>query len=123
MALLRKIEKWTPGCLQAWEDTFMNWESLTKALVSYPKAKLEEGQISDTFHRSVGKRRASHQSADHDTEVSLRWKNPFHCDKAFFLVSDAGSSERMGQYDWVPVRLGGSLLIGKISFSISIRVH
>ncbi|XP_063853822.1 neurofibromin-like isoform X3 [Scylla paramamosain] len=68
MALLRKIERWTPGCLQAWEDTFINWESSTKMLVSYPKAKLEEGQISDSFHRTVCKRRPSHQSTEHEME-------------------------------------------------------
>ncbi|CAL4085022.1 unnamed protein product, partial [Meganyctiphanes norvegica] len=67
MALLRKIEKWTQGCLQAWEDTFINWENSTKALVSYPKAKLDEGQITDSFHR--GKRRASHQSSEHELEI------------------------------------------------------
>lgn len=38
-------------------------------LASYPKAKLEEGQIADSFHRSVGKRRASHQSSEHELEV------------------------------------------------------
>ncbi|XP_050702406.1 neurofibromin-like, partial [Eriocheir sinensis] len=69
MALLRKIERWTPGCLQAWEDTFINWESSTKMLVSYPKAKLEEGQISDSFHRTVCKRRPSHQSTEHEMEI------------------------------------------------------
>ncbi|XP_037791195.1 neurofibromin-like isoform X4 [Penaeus monodon] len=69
MGLLRKIEKWTPGCLQAWEDTFINWENSTKMLVSYPKAKLEEGQISDSFHRTVYRRRASHQSTEHELEI------------------------------------------------------
>ncbi|XP_042235752.1 neurofibromin-like isoform X1 [Homarus americanus] len=69
MALLRKIEKWTPGCLHAWEDTFINWENSTKMLVSYPKAKLEEGQISEGFPRSVCRRRASHQSSEHEMEI------------------------------------------------------
>ncbi|XP_066962551.1 neurofibromin isoform X3 [Macrobrachium rosenbergii] len=68
MALLRKIEKWTPGCLQAWEDTFINWENSTKMLVSYPKAKLDDAQITDSFHRSVCKRRHSHQSSEHELE-------------------------------------------------------
>ncbi|KAF2359602.1 Ras GTPase-activating protein [Trinorchestia longiramus] len=70
-ALLRKIEKCTPGCLQAWEDTFISWESLTRQLMSYPKAKLEDGQIAETFHRpgAMGKRRASHQSSEHELEV------------------------------------------------------
>ncbi|XP_022248395.1 neurofibromin-like, partial [Limulus polyphemus] len=62
--------------LQAWEDTFLNWEAVTKLLVSYPKTKLEEGQISEGFHRTIGKRRASHQSAEHDLEDQLNvWAN------------------------------------------------
>ncbi|XP_076037771.1 neurofibromin-like [Oratosquilla oratoria] len=69
MALLRKIEKWTQGCKQAWDDTFINWENATKLLVNYPKNKLEEGQISESFHRSVTKRRASHQSSEHELEI------------------------------------------------------
>jgi neurofibromin 1 len=68
-ALLRKIEKCTPGVLQAWEDTFIHWESLTKQLTSHPRTKLEDGQIAETFHRSVAKRRASHQSSEHELEV------------------------------------------------------
>ena len=54
---------------QAWEDTSFNWESLTKNLVSYPKAKLEDGQITESFHRSVSKRRHSHQTTEHELEV------------------------------------------------------
>ncbi|XP_064460461.1 neurofibromin-like isoform X2 [Ornithodoros turicata] len=69
MALLRKIEHCTQGCSQAWEDTFMNWDVVTKLLVSYPKSKLEEGQICESLHRTIGKRRASHQSTDHELEV------------------------------------------------------
>jgi len=38
-------------------------------LTSYPKAKLEDGQV-ESFHRSVGKRRASHQNSEHELEVS-----------------------------------------------------
>jgi hypothetical protein len=37
-------------------------------LTSYPKAKLEDGQV-ESFHRSVGKRRASHQNSEHELEV------------------------------------------------------
>jgi neurofibromin 1 len=77
MGLLRKIEHCTQGCSQAWEDTFMNWDAATKLLVSYPKAKLDvvEGQI-DGFHRTVSKRRASHQSTDHELEDQINeWAN------------------------------------------------
>lgn len=78
MALLRKIEHCTQGCSQAWEDTFMNWEATTKMLVSYPKSKGEygEGQSCDSLHRSVSKRRASHQSTDHELEDQINeWAN------------------------------------------------
>ncbi|XP_040072137.1 neurofibromin [Ixodes scapularis] len=76
MALLRKIEHCTQGCSQAWEDTFMNWDVVTKLLVSYPKSKLEEGQICESLHRTIGKRRASHQSTDHELEDQLNeWAN------------------------------------------------
>lgn len=77
MGLLRKIEHCTQGCSQAWEDTFMNWDSLTKQLVSWPKSKVDivEGQI-DGFHRTVSKRRASHQSTDHELEDQINeWAN------------------------------------------------
>ncbi|KAK4305959.1 hypothetical protein Pmani_022180 [Petrolisthes manimaculis] len=69
MALLRKIDKWTSGCIQAWEDTYINWENATKALVSYPKARLEDGPMPDSFHRTVCKRRPSHQSSEHEMEI------------------------------------------------------
>uniref|UniRef100_T1J6E5 Neurofibromin n=1 Tax=Strigamia maritima TaxID=126957 RepID=T1J6E5_STRMM len=75
MGLLRKIEHCTQGCSQAWEDTFNNWDVVTKTLVSYPKVKLEEGQISDSF-RTAGKRRASHQSTEHELEDQFNeWVN------------------------------------------------
>lgn len=77
MGLLRKIEHCTQGCSQAWEDTFMNWDAITKLLASYPKAKLDvvEGQI-DSFHRTVSKRRASHQSTEHELEDQINeWAN------------------------------------------------
>ena len=37
--------------------------------MSYPKTKLEEAQICEGFHRTIGKRRASHQSTEHELEV------------------------------------------------------
>lgn len=59
-------------CQQAWEETFRNWEASTKLLTSFPKAKLEEGQV-EPFHRSAGKRRASHQNPEHELEVARKW--------------------------------------------------
>jgi neurofibromin 1 len=71
MTLLRKIEHCTTGVLQAWEESFMNWDSCTKHLLQYPKGKAvtEDGNqsIGEFHHR--GKRRASHHSSDHDLEV------------------------------------------------------
>lgn len=58
-------------CLaQAWEETFRNWEVSRNSLSLYPKTKLEDGQI-EPFHRSVGKRRASHQNSEHELEVLM----------------------------------------------------
>lgn len=68
MALLRKIEHCVNGVSPAWEETFMNWNLLSKNLSSYPKAKSEDGQV-EPFHRSMGKRRASHQNSEHELEV------------------------------------------------------
>ncbi|XP_054264930.1 neurofibromin isoform X3 [Macrosteles quadrilineatus] len=75
MALLRKIDHSGNGVQPAWEETFRNWESSTKLLTSYPKAKLEDGQV-EPFHRSVGKRRASHQNSEHELEDQINeWAN------------------------------------------------
>jgi len=59
---------------QAWDDTFMNWETSTRYLDNYPKTRLEEGGvIADTFHgRWPSKRRPSH-STEHELEVCLRF--------------------------------------------------
>ena len=44
-------------------------------LQAYPKGKAEEGQA-EMFHRSIGKRRASHQSSEHDLEEQItEWAN------------------------------------------------
>nr|CAH7739336.1 unnamed protein product [Callosobruchus chinensis] len=67
MVFLRKIEHCVNGVQPAWEETFMNWNQVCKSLSSYPKARAEEGQI-EPFHRSVGKRRASHQNSEHELE-------------------------------------------------------
>lgn len=72
MALLRKIEHCTTGVLQAWEESFMNWDSTTKHFNQYPKGKVsgtEEPPQGEFHHR--GKRRPSHHSSDHDLEVSF----------------------------------------------------
>ena len=76
MALLRKIESCTHGVWQAWEDTFMNWESSTKHLSQYPKTKDElSGAQAEAFHR-IGKRRASHHSTEHELEDQVaEWAN------------------------------------------------
>ncbi|PSN44310.1 Neurofibromin [Blattella germanica] len=75
MALLRKIEHCVNGVQPAWEETFRNWEASTRMLTSYPKAKLEDGQV-ESFHRSVGKRRASHQNSEHELEDQINvWAN------------------------------------------------
>ena len=76
MALLRKIESCTHGVWQAWEDTFMNWESSTKHLSQYPKTKDDlTGNQTEAFHR-IGKRRASHHSTEHELEDQVaEWAN------------------------------------------------
>ena len=76
MVLLRKIENCTHGVIQAWEDTFMNWEGSTKHLSQYPKTKDElSGNQAEAFHR-MGKRRASHHSTEHELEDQVaEWAN------------------------------------------------
>lgn len=75
MGLLRKIEHCVNGISPAWEETYRNWEQLCKLLQTYPKGKLEDGQT-EVFHRSVSKRRASHQSSEHDLEEQINeWAN------------------------------------------------
>ncbi|XP_023313063.1 neurofibromin isoform X5 [Anoplophora glabripennis] len=76
MALLRKIEHCVNGVQPAWEETFMNWNGMCKNLSSYPKAKTEDGQM-EPFHRSMGKRRASHQNSEHELEQEQinEWAN------------------------------------------------
>ncbi|CAH1393434.1 unnamed protein product [Nezara viridula] len=75
MTLLRRIEHCVNGVQPAWEETFRNWEVLTKILTSYPKTKIEDGQL-EPFHRSVGKRRASHQNSEHELEDQINeWAN------------------------------------------------
>ncbi|XP_037896099.1 neurofibromin isoform X1 [Glossina fuscipes] len=75
MQLLRKIEHCVHGVQPAWEETFRNWEIMSKMLQTYPKCKTDDGQA-EIFHRGVGKRRASHQSSEHDLEEQIsEWAN------------------------------------------------
>ncbi|XP_017855685.1 PREDICTED: neurofibromin isoform X1 [Drosophila arizonae] len=75
MPLLRKIEHCVHGVQPAWEETFRNWEVLSKVLQTHPKVKTEDAQA-EVFHRGLGKRRASHQSSEHDLEEQItEWAN------------------------------------------------
>lgn len=75
MALLRKVEYAVNGVYSAWEETFLNWNQMCKNLSLFPKSKAEEAQI-EPFHRSVGKRRASHQNSEHELEDQINeWAN------------------------------------------------
>ncbi|KAM9801137.1 neurofibromin isoform 1-T1 [Neosynchiropus ocellatus] len=44
MALLRRIEHPTPGNIEAWEDTHIKWELVTKQILNFPKNKADDGQ-------------------------------------------------------------------------------
>ena len=68
MALLRRIEYCTPGGLNAWEDTYNKWNHVTRLHV-LNKGKPDDPQLSETLYRSAGKRRASHQTSEHELEV------------------------------------------------------
>ncbi|KAK0170129.1 hypothetical protein PV328_010729 [Microctonus aethiopoides] len=72
MALLRKIEHCGNGVQSAWEETFKNWDSMCRILTN-SKNKTEDGQV-ESFHRSTGKRRASHQNSEHELEIN-EWAN------------------------------------------------
>ena len=49
----------------------VNFGSFSRFLENYPKTKPEEGLITETIHRTVAKRRTSHQSTEHALEVCL----------------------------------------------------
>lgn len=84
MSLLRNIGHCSNGVQPAWEETFRNWETTCKILQAYPKGKSEDGQ--EIFHRAIGKRRASHQSSEHDLEEQINeWAN-----MTWFLLSLGG---------------------------------
>lgn len=72
MALLRKIDYCVNGVYPAWEETFRNWSVSYKNITASSKTRSDDGQL-EPFHRSVGKRRASHQNSEHELEVLLNF--------------------------------------------------
>ncbi|XP_053130571.1 neurofibromin isoform X2 [Hemicordylus capensis] len=80
MALLRQIEHPTAGNTEAWEDTHLKWETATKLILNYPKTKLEDGQVTESLHKTIVKRRMSHVSGGgsidlSDTDSLQEWIN------------------------------------------------
>ncbi|XP_072099532.1 neurofibromin isoform X2 [Mobula birostris] len=79
MALLRRIEHPTAGNTEAWEDTHTKWEHATKLILNYPKTKIEDGQVSESLHKTIVKRRMSHVSGGSidlsDTDSLQEWIN------------------------------------------------
>uniref|UniRef100_A0A8D0C3L8 Neurofibromin n=1 Tax=Salvator merianae TaxID=96440 RepID=A0A8D0C3L8_SALMN len=80
MALLRRIEHPTAGNTEAWEDTHLKWETATKLILNFPKTKLEDGQVAESLHKTIVKRRMSHVSGGgsidlSDTDSLQEWIN------------------------------------------------
>ncbi|XP_063002910.1 neurofibromin isoform X4 [Elgaria multicarinata webbii] len=80
MALLRRIEHPTAGNTEAWEDTHLKWEIATKLILNYPKTKMEDGQVAESLHKTIVKRRMSHVSGGgsidlSDTDSLQEWIN------------------------------------------------
>ncbi|XP_061460989.1 neurofibromin isoform X3 [Rhineura floridana] len=80
MALLRRIEHPTAGNTEAWEDTHLKWEAATKLILNYPKTKMEDGQVAESLHKTIVKRRMSHVSGGgsidlSDTDSLQEWIN------------------------------------------------
>uniref|UniRef100_A0A803SV01 Neurofibromin 1 n=1 Tax=Anolis carolinensis TaxID=28377 RepID=A0A803SV01_ANOCA len=80
MALLRRIEHPTSGNTEAWEDTHLKWEAATKLILNYPKTKMEDGQVAESLHKTIVKRRMSHVSGGgsidlSDTDSLQEWIN------------------------------------------------
>ncbi|OXB59640.1 hypothetical protein ASZ78_016531 [Callipepla squamata] len=80
MALLRRIEHPTAGNTEAWEDTHAKWEQATKLILNYPKTKMEDGQVTESLHKTIVKRRMSHVSGGgsidlSDTDSLQEWIN------------------------------------------------
>lgn len=84
MVLLRKISHCIDGVHPAWDHTFETWEQSCRYLQAYPKGKSEDSQ--EMFHRTIGKRRHSHQGTEHDLEDQINeWAN-----MTWFLISLGG---------------------------------
>uniref|UniRef100_A0A7M4ET45 Neurofibromin n=1 Tax=Crocodylus porosus TaxID=8502 RepID=A0A7M4ET45_CROPO len=80
MALLRRIEHPTAGNTEAWEDTHTKWEQATKLILNFPKTKMEDGQVTESLHKTIVKRRMSHVSGGgsidlSDTDSLQEWIN------------------------------------------------
>ncbi|XP_066552238.1 neurofibromin isoform X3 [Amia ocellicauda] len=80
MALLRRIEHPTAGNTEAWEDTYAKWDQATKLILNYPKTKIEDGQVTESLHKTIVKRRMSHVSGGgsidlSDTDSLQEWIN------------------------------------------------
>ncbi|XP_044286035.1 neurofibromin isoform X4 [Varanus komodoensis] len=80
MALLRRIEHPTAGNTEAWEDTHLKWDVATKLILNYPKTKMEDGQVTESLHKTIVKRRMSHVSGGgsidlSDTDSLQEWIN------------------------------------------------
>ncbi|KAM6466311.1 neurofibromin isoform 3-T3 [Liasis olivaceus] len=80
MALLRRIEHPTAGNTEAWEETHLKWEAATKLVLNYPKTKMEDGQVAESLHKTIVKRRMSHVSGGgsidlSDTDSLQEWIN------------------------------------------------
>ncbi|XP_077167981.1 neurofibromin isoform X2 [Paroedura picta] len=80
MALLRRIEHPTAGNTEAWEDTYLKWDTATKHILNYPKTKMEDGQVTESLHKTIVKRRMSHVSGGgsidlSDTDSLQEWIN------------------------------------------------
>ena len=57
---------------QAWEDTYRNWDAVTRYLELYPKVKYEEqgrGEIVDMI--KLKRKTPQHANTEHELEV---WK-------------------------------------------------
>ncbi|XP_012162697.1 neurofibromin isoform X2 [Ceratitis capitata] len=115
MSLLRKIEHCADGVQTAWEETFRNWELTSKVLQTYPKCKTDDVQA-ELFHRGVGKRRASHQSSEHDLEEHItEWAN-----MTWFLLTLGGVclQKRLASR-WKQMQLQTNATIGSTTSGVS----
>lgn len=67
-----KSECFFTGCQsQAWEDTYRNWDAVTRYLELYPKVKYEEqgrGEIAEMI--KLKRKTPQHANTEHELEVS-----------------------------------------------------